>query len=80
MELKPLDSRLLSALADGLWLTRAQIAVRLRPENSTRKWDVLNPGQVAALEGLVERGFVERSWERTRGVNGRWIYKLVDRC
>ena len=74
----PLNARLLSAITND-WQTRAQIAVRLRPVSSTRRHDVLNPAQVDALDALVEAGLVERAWERTRGVNGRWVYRSVDR-
>lgn len=65
----PIAPRIRDIIADGLWYSRSQLATALKRSYG------LSPADVKALNRMIADGEIEASYERTQGMNGRWIYR-----
>ena len=75
-KLTEVDNLLLKALDTVEWRTRAQIATQVARITDTAP-EPLNQYDIQRLEGLVERGHVERSEQQYTRVRKVFIYRLA---
>lgn len=72
MELTPVHKKILTALENGQWLTRKQLAIAMK-----RKQEKLYPMDFIRLEELEDAGLIEVSLKRSHYVH--YTYRKVKR-